>query len=248
MARLVRCLRSLVLLSSHDPSIIRTRPDHCLPLSRLMDARVRARSFVPSAAATTCVSETPKSPFDCNIIRILRGEINYELELHRLPKPVDQYNSFVVEDRPAEQWISLKRKYGDNEDITIKATMFDGAIPVQGAVDADGNEAMQLHITMLVSISKGETGDMLEFICSALPRGITILKLFTRSPEKIPPQAYLGPKFNGMDEKLQNSMYAFLERRGVSDELAGFLHDYMWNKDKIELISWMRTVESFLEK
>ncbi|KAK4770955.1 hypothetical protein SAY87_031487 [Trapa incisa] len=204
MARLTRCLRDMLVPLSSSPrlSLLRIRTDGCMPLPPLMDASIRARNFVHSAAAIACMSETSKSPFYSNIIRILRGEINYELELelHRLPKQVDEYKFFIVEDRPGEQWISLKRKYGDNEDH-------------HEAADADGNEAaMQLHITVLVSISKGETGDI------------------------------------GLDEKLQNSLYEYLERRGVSDELAGFLHDYMWNKDKIDAIRWMRTVESFLEK
>ncbi|KAK4796349.1 hypothetical protein SAY86_028675 [Trapa natans] len=191
MASLTRCLRDMLvpLSSSLRLSLLRIRTDGCMPLAPLMDASIRARNFVHSAAAIACMSETSKSPFYSNIIRILRGEINYELELelHRLPK-VDEYKFFIVEDRPGEQWISLKRKYGDNEDH-------------HEAADADGNEAaMQLHITV------------------------------------------------GLDEKLQNSLYEYLERRGVSDELAGFLHDYMWNKDKIDAIRWMRTVESFLEK
>lgn len=110
-------------------------------------------------------------------------------------QPANEYNSFIVDDRPGEQWISLKRKYGDNEDITIKATMFDGVIPLSSAVDADASGATQLHITIFVSISKGEGSDMLEFVCSALPNGIIILRLCTRSSKMMSPQVHLGPKF-----------------------------------------------------
>lgn len=51
-----------------------------------------------------------------------------------------------------------------------------------------------------------------------------------------------------MDDELQSSMQDYLEERGIGDELAGFLHEYMVNKDKIEFIHWMGEVKSFVEK
>lgn len=51
-----------------------------------------------------------------------------------------------------------------------------------------------------------------------------------------------------LDDALQDSLYDFLEARGINDELAVFLHDYMKNKGKMELIRWMGTVKSFIEK
>jgi len=40
----------------------------------------------------------------------------------------------------------------------------------------------------------------------------------------------------------------YLEERDVDDELAEFLHQYMANKDKAELLRWMKTVESCVQK
>lgn len=40
----------------------------------------------------------------------------------------------------------------------------------------------------------------------------------------------------------------FLKEREVDGELAEFLHDYMANKEKMELFRWLKTVESFLNK
>ena len=51
-----------------------------------------------------------------------------------------------------------------------------------------------------------------------------------------------------LDDKLQDSLYDYLEIRGINDELAAFLHSYMKNKDKTEFIRWMGTVKSFVEK
>lgn len=51
-----------------------------------------------------------------------------------------------------------------------------------------------------------------------------------------------------LDDELQDALYDFLEERGVDDELAVFLHQYMENKDKTEFIKWMNTVKHFVEK
>lgn len=54
--------------------------------------------------------------------------------------------------------------------------------------------------------------------------------------------------YRELDDELQDSLYEFLEARGVHDELAVFLHKYMKNKDKTEFVRWMGTVKSFIEK
>ncbi|KAF7060585.1 hypothetical protein CFC21_067371 [Triticum aestivum] len=40
----------------------------------------------------------------------------------------------------------------------------------------------------------------------------------------------------------------FLQEREVDAELAEFLHDYVANKEKMEMLQWLKTVESFVEK
>ena len=42
--------------------------------------------------------------------------------------------------------------------------------------------------------------------------------------------------------------YNFLETRGIDDDLAIFLHEYMKNKDKTEFIQWVGIVRSFIEQ
>lgn len=51
-----------------------------------------------------------------------------------------------------------------------------------------------------------------------------------------------------MEDELQDSVYRFLEERGISDDLAEFLHQYMKNKDKAEYIRWMEAVKSYVEQ
>lgn len=51
-----------------------------------------------------------------------------------------------------------------------------------------------------------------------------------------------------LDDELQDSLYSFLEERGITDELAVFLHEYMRNKDKTEFIGFMGNLKSCIEK
>ncbi|KAM7483585.1 hypothetical protein LguiB_008168 [Lonicera macranthoides] len=192
------------------------------------------------------ISEMRKSAFEGNILRLLRNEIQYELE--RSPptqQPVQEFVSFKVDEWPGEQWIRLSRKFGENEEIKIEVTMFDHSIPVG---DVAKGEDVQLHITMIVDVFKGDGSDVLEFVCSAWPDSVEIQKVFTRRHEWMTGHPYLGPGFKELDDKLQYMLYEFLETRGITDDLATFLHGYMKNKDKIEFTQWMGNVKSFIEK
>lgn len=187
-----------------------------------------------------------KSAFQGNILRLLRNEIQYEHDRCPPIQPITRFNSFIVDDRPGEQWIKLKRKFGDKEDITIEATMFDGSIPVSNSGKFEDN--VQLHLTFVINISKGGDSNVLEILCSARPDAIEVEKLFVRGPNRTQGQPYSGPEFKELDDELQDSVYEFLEERGINDELATFLHEYMANKDKTEFIKWLGTVKSFVEK
>ncbi|XWS11720.1 hypothetical protein CRYUN_Cryun37aG0023800 [Craigia yunnanensis] len=192
------------------------------------------------------ISDMRKSAFQSNILRLLRKEIQYEHERCPPKQPITRFNSFTIDDRPGEQWIRLKRKFGEKEDITIEATMFDGSIPVSksGKVGDD----VQLHITFIVNISKGVDSNVLEIMCSAWPDAIVIKKLFVRGHNRTPDQPYFGPEFKELDDEVQDSLYEFLEERSINDKLAIFLHEYMKNKDKSEFIKWLGTVKSYIEK
>ncbi|KAI3987855.1 hypothetical protein MKX01_020969 [Papaver californicum] len=195
----------------------------------------------------TYVSEVRKSAFEGNISRILRNEIQYESEYAPPKESVTRFNSFSVEDRTGEQWIRLRRKYGE-EDIEIEATMFDGSVPAPKIGDDDEYGSTQLHISLIVDISKGENDSVFEFICSAWPDCLEIDKVFMLRRNGMPAKPYIGPDFKDFDVELKSSLQEFLEARGVNEELADFLHEYMMNKDKTEFIRWMGNIRSFIEK
>ncbi|XP_040998462.1 uncharacterized protein At2g39795, mitochondrial-like [Juglans microcarpa x Juglans regia] len=246
MARLIRPLFRKTLSSSSSSSssgallICRLQPLPQEPLLKTIG------NSLFQTQHRTYITEMRKSAFEGNILRLLRNEIQYELERSPPTQPVTKFDSFTVDSRPGEQWIRLKRKIGD-EDIKVEVTMFDGAIPTAKSGGGTGDE-VQLHITLIVNISKCKDVDVLEITCSAWPDSIEINRLFIRRGDKMPAQPYVGPEFKELDDELQDSLYKFLEARGINDELAVFVHQYMKNKDKTEFIRWMETVKSFIEK
>jgi complement component 1 Q subcomponent-binding protein, mitochondrial len=54
--------------------------------------------------------------------------------------------------------------------------------------------------------------------------------------------------YRELDDELQDSLYDFLEVRGINDELVKYLHQYMKHKEKTEIIGWMEKVKSYIEK
>lgn len=54
--------------------------------------------------------------------------------------------------------------------------------------------------------------------------------------------------FRDLKAKVQETFYEYLDVRGVNNELAVFLHEYMMNKDRIELLRWMDSLKSFMER
>ncbi|KAL9253784.1 Two-component response regulator ORR24-like protein, partial [Drosera capensis] len=146
------------------------------------------------------------SPFDENIVRILRNEIEYQCEYAPPHQPVLSFNGFAIEDRPGEQCIRLKAKFHDKEDIKIDATTFDGYVSVPKYGDDTDGESIRLHMSLIVDVTKGDSSDTLEFLCSAWPDCLKIQKVYKLQKNGMPPMAYMGPTFSHNDKQSWHSI------------------------------------------
>lgn len=74
--------------------------------------------------------------------------------------------------------------------------MFDGALhnPKSGGAGA-GEQEVNLHITLIVNISKEGSDDVLEFVCSAWPDFLEIEKLSIRKHDNMLAKPYDGPEY-----------------------------------------------------
>lgn len=110
-------------------------------------------------------------------------------------QPVTEFNSLIVQDRPGEQWITMRGKFGDTEDIKIEVTMFDGYEVIPKLGDDSSGENLRLHISLLVDISKGDGCSDMEFVCSAWPDSLEVQKVYVFQRDGIPAKRYIGPDF-----------------------------------------------------
>ena len=108
-------------------------------------------------------------------------------------QPATEFNSLTVEERPGEQLVTIRGKFGDREDIKIEATMFDGYEHIP--VDDSSAVNVRLHLSLLVDISKGDGGNVLEFVCSAWPDCLDVEKVYILRHGQMPARPYLGPDF-----------------------------------------------------
>ncbi|XVF89378.1 hypothetical protein PTKIN_Ptkin19aG0125500 [Pterospermum kingtungense] len=206
-----------------------------------------AKAFsLPQLKPYATTSKTQKSPFTANILRILSNEIEYQYECTPPHEPFTSFNSFSVQDRPGEKWMTMVGKYGD-EGIKIEVTMFDGCVFVPKPGEDNGGEDVVLHLSLLIDVSKGQGPPEMEFLCSAWPDRLEIHKVYLLNRDKIVTNPYIGPHYRKMNEELQETLRDYLEERGVNNELCVFLHQYMMNKDRIELIRWLGNVKAVMD-
>ncbi|KAE9616344.1 hypothetical protein Lal_00017115 [Lupinus albus] len=219
--------------------------------SQFLKSNYSSSSFLTILKNRTTTSyathQITKSPFDSNILRILRNEIDYYSEYLPPPQPI-KFKSFRVEERPSEQVITIKGKFGEREDIKIDATMYDGYQHVPVIEDDISKLTLRLHLSVVVNISKPECANHLQFVCSAWPDSLDVHKLYILRHPHMPSTPYLGPNFRNLNAKIQETFRAYLDARGVNNELSAFLHEYVMNKDKIELLRWMDSLKYFMEK
>ncbi|CAI9771474.1 unnamed protein product [Fraxinus pennsylvanica] len=107
----------------------------------------------------------------------------------------------MVEDRPGEQWITLRGKSAEDENIKIEATMFDGSVFAPKSGGESTGEEVQLHISLLVDIWKGEQNELMEFVCSAWSDALEIQKVYIFRHGGFPTRPYMGPNIKGKTEE-----------------------------------------------
>ncbi|CAL5062925.1 unnamed protein product [Urochloa decumbens] len=219
--------------------------------------RFAAAAFASTSSSPSAIVP-PRSPLDDRLHRLLRSEITYIAERRPPYPPPRSFKSFAVEDRPGEQWVRLRaarRGAEAGEEVKVEATMFDGATeplpedaPLFHRVESL-ERGPRLHLSLIVEVTKADR--VLGFICSAWPDELAVrhvLTLRAGGAAAGSDGARGGRHFEKLGAEEREAVTKFLKEREVDEELAGFLHDYMANKENMELLRWLKTVESFLDK
>ncbi|CAM0953004.1 unnamed protein product [Alopecurus aequalis] len=224
-------------------------------LRRALSLAAAGPHGIPAFSSSTSAAVAPlRSPFDDRLLRLLRSEISYISDRRPPNRPPTSFKSFAVEDRPGEQWVRLRAAHRGTEEIKIDATMFDGAAePGPDASLFRRVEALEqgprLHLSLIVEVARADR--VLGFICSAWPDDLTVRHVLTLKGAGTAAAASgdrSGRDFAKLEPREREAVKKFLQEREIDAELAEFLHDYVANKEKMELLRWLKTVESFVEK
>ncbi|KAL6906252.1 hypothetical protein ACP4OV_003853 [Aristida adscensionis] len=206
------------------------------------------------------IADMRRSAFADRLLRALRSEAA-SLAASAPPPPPPPPAPFSVDDRPGQQWARLRRAFpaapgggageeeGEEEEVTVDATLVDGALPpTRSGAGAGG--APRLHLSVRVVVSKAaRPGVALTFECSAWPDEMEVQRVFPVRPGgPAPLQQYVGREFSELDEEMQAAVRDYLEQRGVDDDLAAFLHSYMESKEHSELVRWLKNIEYYIKK
>ncbi|XP_040383801.1 uncharacterized protein At2g39795, mitochondrial-like [Oryza brachyantha] len=222
-------------------------------MARALVRRALSLAAAASSPATPSFSTAVvplRSPLDDRLLRLLRSEISYISDRRPPHAPPKTFRSFGVEDRPGEQWVRLRATRG-GEEVKVDATMCDGAaVPPADAPLFRRVESLEhgprLHLSLIVEVSRADR--VLGFICSAWPDELVVRHVLTLRDADGSSTGNGGRDFAKLEAKERESVRKFLQEREVDDELAEFLHEYMANKEKMELLRWLHIVESFVEK
>ncbi|KAF8700692.1 hypothetical protein HU200_034041 [Digitaria exilis] len=218
-----------------------------------------AAAFASTSSSPSATVVSPRSPLDDRLHRLLRSEITYLAERRPPYPPPRSFKSFAVEDRPGEQWVRLRSRAGDDEEVKVEATMFDGAAepipedaPLFRRVESL-ERGPRLHLSLIVEVTRADR--VPGFICSAWPDELAVRHVLTLragggggAGASSDGGGRGGRNFEKLGAEEREAVTKFLEERQVDGELAEFLHDYMANKEKMELLRWLKTIETFVDK
>lgn len=195
-----------------------------------------------------------KAGSDENLLKVLQSEIDCVQEF-KDPRDLEVPEGFPFEiiDNPGDQTITLKREFaGENIQALVYMNLDgeeDGGENDKDDDDDDEQEnSIQPSISLHVTIDKGDV-PILEFGCNLNSDELEIESMARKSQEDSDGQgAYEGPNFSDLDESLQKAFHKYLEVRGITGSLHGFLHEYMTNKDEREYLTWLKNIEVFVRK
>jgi hypothetical protein len=133
----------------------------------------------------------------------------------------------------------------------------------------------RLHLSLIVEVARADR--VLGFICSAWPDDLAVRHVLTlrgagaaagdRSGRDfaygpilqcfwpshfgssvVSEFYFLASRCRKLEPAEREAVKKFLQEREVDTELAEFLHEYVANKEKMEMLRWLKTVESFVQK
>jgi len=184
----------------------------------------------------------PAAPYSTGLASLVKREIDQELPALQDRTAPTLPEGFRLEDKQGSAVITLKARFQD-EDITVEAS-----VPPKMEFDTPW-EKLCIEFFVVVERKAG----IIEFQCVTAEAGYDVqtLKVFEPSERKIALDdnaeaqfqrdwKYAGPMLEDLEEDLQDALGGFLADRGITEELAQFIQQYIKEqKEPGEYVRWL---------
>lgn len=113
--------------------------------------------------------------------------------------------------------------------------------------DEDGVLDVDVGVTFNVAVTKGN--ESLVFDCKSDGSYLEVFDVSLEPAEgEIDESVYTGPVYDELDEDLQLQLRQYLEQRGVTAELGGYLLRLVHDKEQREYMYWLERMDQFVKK
>lgn len=122
---------------------------------------------------------------------------------------------------------------------------------MEGELEEDEEEDITIHF--LVSVSKGDGREALEFSCATDGETVEVRNVRYESLGSDDEDdmgsymsSYPGPNYDELDESVQEEFHKYLEARGVDSGLANYIMEVHIDKEQKEYTRWLENVGNFV--
>lgn len=164
---------------------------------------------------------------------------------------------FVMTDEPGTGIVKLTRTYKgetievkwdcqneseESEGYDLNQLSETDATPAEN--DETVDEGLDFGINFEVCIKKGDNKLLFDCVSSQKMK-IQNVQFFPPGVEVNDETVYGGPRFDELDEKVQESFYDYLSERGVDNEVSFFILSKSALKEQAEYANWLNKIVAF---
>lgn len=180
---------------------------------------------------------------------LLQREVKHEKTTYEQPEALAKGPPapFTLTSVPGDSTVTLKRTY-NGEEIAVDASvnMQEGLIDDMEGEDEEDEESYTSEALFNVTVTKG--GQSLVFECVSDGTFVDIRHVALEAAEGTTSETtYTGPVFDELADPLRDAFAAYLEERGVNEDLGEFVRHALYDKEQREYIGWLEKVGGFVE-
>eukprot|EP01022_Parablepharisma_sp_SALTPOND_P000087 TRINITY_DN1003_c0_g1_i1.p8 TRINITY_DN1003_c0_g1~~TRINITY_DN1003_c0_g1_i1.p8 ORF type:complete len:261 (-),score=43.67 TRINITY_DN1003_c0_g1_i1:2684-3466(-) len=234
---------------------------------RICSALARVASITRSFAGVNkqVVRTQAKAPE--NLARVLNNELQFEKQKYKEFIEAEEFlkqSGFTLVESPETVEIKLLKNVGDKiVEIKYQATE---AFNEEGEEEEtegeekkgekegeEGDDNIKSSTDFMVTV-RNPDGSGLFFDCNSHDTQLSIYHAgYSKNVEELvkgnlekETGAYLGPSFDNLDEKVQQSFMDYLESLGITDRLLAYIECSAMDKEQRLYMKWLNEVKNFL--